>query len=426
MGVVAAALPDHSFRRLINFGPLFALFLIFFISIVTVSTTRLWWPLSSPGSSANVSVFVLVVCNILYNYLRAVFVGPGYLPIGWEPRKQSDRRFLQYCEVCCGYKAPRAHHCRKCNRCVEKMDHHCPWLGNCLGHDNHANFLFFLGFVVTGCAHAVGLLAVGLFRMLFWSWMATSGEKACRKLHRRFPDQELFAYKTEDDTVLCSWSPRIDLTAIHIICGIAAFTLALALAIALFFMFVSEMTAVSRNRTGIEEWIEEKANHRRSAGVKKFFANENVSDVPKNFVYPYDLGWEENLSQVLWHSSSFGPRDQRLDGITWPTLEGCDPYELTREQLAQKAEKKKSANEVVAVQAYSGQWCAAGYHWKVKYAPFWCMSEERLPLEVKETVKVTREEGKWMYGWRDPPRKKGPQEKGWFPSAAVRPVKKSR
>ena len=132
MGVAVAALPERSFRRLLNFGPLFALFLIFYIAIVTVYTTLLWWPWSSPGSAVNLSSFVLIVCNILYNYLRAVYVGPGYLPIGWEPRRQGDRRFLQYCEVCRGYKAPRAHHCRQCDRCVKKMDHHCPWLGNCL------------------------------------------------------------------------------------------------------------------------------------------------------------------------------------------------------------------------------------------------------------------------------------------------------
>ena len=72
--------------------------------------------------------------------------------------------------------------------------------------------------------------------------MATSGERACRTLYKRFPDKELFAYKSENDKVLCSWSPKIDLTPFQIICGIAAATLALALAIAIFVMFMGELT----------------------------------------------------------------------------------------------------------------------------------------------------------------------------------------
>ncbi|XP_030422487.1 palmitoyltransferase ZDHHC21 isoform X4 [Gopherus evgoodei] len=35
----------------------------------------------------------------------------------------------------------RSHHCRRCGHCVRRMDHHCPWINNCVGEDNHWLFL---------------------------------------------------------------------------------------------------------------------------------------------------------------------------------------------------------------------------------------------------------------------------------------------
>ena len=40
------------------------------------------------------------------------------------------------------------------DRCVMKMDHHCPWINNCVGHFNHRAFTLFLFFVPIGCTHA--------------------------------------------------------------------------------------------------------------------------------------------------------------------------------------------------------------------------------------------------------------------------------
>lgn len=72
------------------------------------------------------------------------------------------------------------------------------------------------------------------------------------------------------------------------------------------------MKSILRNRTAIEEWIEEKANYRLSDSGSK-----------EKFKFPYDLGWKRNFLEVFSWNRLIG------NGFYWNIREDCHQYTLT-------------------------------------------------------------------------------------------------
>ena len=63
-----------------------------------------------------------------------------------ELKKQNSdimpkRRFCKECLILQPY---RTKHCKICNMCVAKYDHHCPWIGGCVGEKNIGMFILMI------------------------------------------------------------------------------------------------------------------------------------------------------------------------------------------------------------------------------------------------------------------------------------------
>ena len=63
---------------------------------------------------------------------------------------------LNYCYSCSLFRPPRTSHCAICDNCVERFDHHCLWLGTCVGKRNYKYFYLLISILNISSLFQIG------------------------------------------------------------------------------------------------------------------------------------------------------------------------------------------------------------------------------------------------------------------------------
>ncbi|XP_048005288.1 palmitoyltransferase ZDHHC16 [Leguminivora glycinivorella] len=141
-----------------NFASYLGRVFVFCVTVLTTAVVAIaywvglpyWWQ-KSPYTTVFLVIFGnWLLLNIIFHYYMGVATSPGYPPHGSMIAEAAS-----ICKKCISPKPPRTHHCSVCDRCVLAMDHHCPWLNNCVGYYNARYFYLYMAYMVAGVTFVI-------------------------------------------------------------------------------------------------------------------------------------------------------------------------------------------------------------------------------------------------------------------------------
>uniref|UniRef100_A0A6B2LC21 Palmitoyltransferase n=1 Tax=Arcella intermedia TaxID=1963864 RepID=A0A6B2LC21_9EUKA len=110
--------------------------------------------LGSGWKEGFIVVFLYIWLYSVVTHFIVAYTDPGIIPRQEPPpyklpnqkklNVQGETILIRWCPTCNIYRPPRAVHCGICDNCVARFDHHCPYVGNCIGQRNYRYFLLFI------------------------------------------------------------------------------------------------------------------------------------------------------------------------------------------------------------------------------------------------------------------------------------------
>ncbi|XP_075442828.1 palmitoyltransferase ZDHHC3 isoform X3 [Ascaphus truei] len=226
-------------------------------------------------STINGIVFNMLAFLALASHLRAMITDPGAVPKGnatkefIESLQLKPGQVVYKCPKCCSIKPDRAHHCSVCKRCIRKMDHHCPWVNNCVGESNQKFFVLFTMYIALISLHS--LIMVG-FHFLYcfeedWTIIGTGFVQDLPSEHSKV--QQWRGLKGYSTLECSSFSPPTTVILLILLCFEGLLFLIFTAV-----MFGTQVHSICSDETGIERLKKENPTWEKTSrwdGLKQAF-----------------------------------------------------------------------------------------------------------------------------------------------------------